>query len=109
KRPELCGNVDDKARCVYTHHYSEVGKAFGFRCSEITNVFVPYPHYPTSAILMGTDAITGIPHSVLWTYTRRSDDTGFAMDPAGHYLRFRLFKINEWKCKLWHLEIGNKS
>jgi len=52
-RPDICGNLNDEQRCVYVHHYSEVGQAFGFTCSEITNVFVPYPRYPTSAVLMG--------------------------------------------------------
>jgi hypothetical protein len=103
-RPDICGAPNDQNRCVYTHHYSEVGHAFGFTCSEITGPEFLFPCYPTSAILMGT-SVAGTPHSLLWIYINKSNGVGFAMDPdANHYFRFPLSKINEWK--LWHLQIG---
>src|SRR5207249_5419076 len=101
-RPDICGNLNDVGRCVYTHHYSKVGEAFGSTCSEVTGPYVPFPSYPTSAILMGTDVLYGTPHSLLWTY--KSNDVGFAMDPAaGHYHRFHSSNINEYK--LCHLRM----
>jgi hypothetical protein len=104
-RPDICGDLKDNDRCVYTQHYSEVGHAFGFTCSEITGPDVPFPCYPTSAILMGTDVLYGTPHSLLWTYMNKSNGVGFAIDPAAnHYLRFHLSKLNEYK--LWHLRIA---
>ena len=107
-RPDICGNLNDVGRCVYTHHYSKVGEAFGFTCSEVTGPYVPFPSYPTSAILMGTDVLYGTPHSLLWIYINKSNGVGFAMNPAAaeHYFRFHLSKIDEWKCKLWRLRIG---
>jgi hypothetical protein len=105
-RPDICGDLNDENRCVYTHHYAEIGHAFGFTCSEIVDSYVPFPSYPGSAILMGTDALTRTPHSLLWTYFNKADGVGFAMNPEDrHYLRFHLSKLNEWKCKLWHLQI----
>jgi hypothetical protein len=103
-RPDICGELNDKARCIYTHHYSEVGNAFGFTCSEITDTEFLFPCYPTSAILMGK-SVSGTPHSLLWTYINKSNGVGFAMDAAAnHYVRFHLSTINEWK--LWHLQMG---
>ena len=106
-RPNLCGDLNDENRCVYTHDYSEIGDAFGFTCSEVVDFHVLFPSYPASAILMGTDALTGTPHSLLWTYLNNANGVGFAMNPANdHYLRFHLSKLNEWRCKLWRLEIA---
>ena len=97
-RPDICGEVDDEARCVYTHHYAAVGQAFGFTCSEITGPDVLFPCYPTSAILMGTDVFyTPTPHSLLWTYINKSNGVGFAMNPAAeHYFRFHVSTLNQY-------------
>ena len=104
-RPDICGDLTDEQRCVYVHHYSEVGQAFGFTCSEITNVFVPYPRYPTSAVLMGPTVFHGFPHSLLWIYAKTSSGVGVAMDPAADdYVCFDLSELNHYK--LWHLRIA---
>jgi len=106
-RPDICGNLNDVNRCVYTQHYSEIGHAFGFTCSEIVDGYVLFPCYPASAILLGTDAVTGTAHSLLWTYFNKANGVGFAMNPAdNHYLRFHVSKLNEWKCKIWHLQMA---
>jgi hypothetical protein len=39
-RPDICGDLNEEQRCVYTHHYSEVGQVFGFTCIEITDVYL---------------------------------------------------------------------
>ena len=104
-RPDICGDLHGEQRCIYTHHYSEVGQAFGFTCTEITGGYVPYPRHPTSAILMLAPAPVpeASPHSLLWTYT--NNGVGFAMDPgADRYVRFHLLQLNEYK--LWQLRIG---
>jgi hypothetical protein len=105
-RPDICGELNDKGRCVYTPHYSEVGHAFGFMCSEIPAPEFLFPCYPTSAILIGA-VFCGTPHSLLWTYINKSNGVGFAMNPAAdHYFRFHVSKINELQWKLWHLRMG---
>jgi hypothetical protein len=104
RRPDICGDLDHEYTCVQTDHYSEVGQAFGFTCSEITSEHFLFPCYPISAILMGT-VFCGTPHSLLWTYINKSNGVGFAMNPvASHYFRFPMPKINEYK--LWYLRIG---
>ena len=101
-RPDLCGDLKDKNRCVYTHHYQEIGDVFGFTCSEIVGSEFLFPCYPASAMLMG--AVTGNPHSLLWIYLNKANGVGFAMNPAAdHYHRFHMSKINHYK--LWHLKM----
>jgi len=103
-RPDLCGDLKDENRCVYTHHYQEIGDVFGFTCSEIVGSDFLFPCYPASAMLTGTNTLTGTPHSLLWTYLNKANGVGFAMNPADkHYHRFHMSKINEYK--LWHLKI----
>ena len=107
-RPDICGALNDENRCVYTHHYSDVGHTFGFTCSKIaSDDHVPFPCHPTSAILMATNALGGTPHSLLWTYINKSNGVGFAMNPADHrYFRFHASKLHEWRWELWRLQIG---
>ena len=103
-RPDLCGALDDQTRCVYTDDYHKIGNVFGFTCSKITGSELLFPCYPASAMLMGTDTLTGTPHSLLWTYINKPNGIGFAMNPAGdHYHRFHMSKINDYE--LWHLKI----
>ena len=102
-RPDIRGDLNDENRCLYTHHYQEIGDAFGFTCSEIVGSDFLFPCYPASAILMGTN-IAGTPHSLLWTYLNKANGVGFAMNPADdHYHRVHMSKINEYK--LWHLKM----
>jgi hypothetical protein len=102
-RPDLCGDLKDENRCVYAHHYQGIGDVFGFTCFEIAGPEFLFPCYPASAMLMGT-VMAGTPHSLLWTYLNKANGVGFAMNPAGgHYHRFHMSKINEYK--LWHLKM----